>query len=577
MACQFYGKKYGKYFWAGIGILLFAIVILFEFQGARRFSSPTVVAGRPTNSAQAGALGMSVAARRGVSDGRGSIRSSKPRILERYGKLPMTFEANWGQTDGRVKFLSRGRGYTVFLTVREAVLALQPASDAAQPFVQENGIWRNAGAAFLPAVWAWSRAEYKTEQVDGGRSPAVLRMRLVGANTAAQPEGLRELPGKRNYFIGNDPKKWHRRVPTYAQVRYKDAYPGIDLVYYGNQGQLEYDFVVAPGASPKAITLAMTSTGDKPLRINEAGDLVASLDERQVHFLKPLVYQGSGTEKAYVDGQYVLKGQHNVAFEIGSYDHSKALIIDPTLSYSTYLGGSGDDDGYGIAVDSAGNAYVTGQTVSTDFPTSNAWQPTKGGAYDAFVAALDPTGTTLLYSTYLGGSANDVGHGIAVDSVGDAYVTGFTLSTDFPTSNPLQPTNHGGTDAFVAKFDPTGATLLYSTYLGGSFQDTGLGVAVDGAGYAYVTGYTNSINFPHVESFAAYEPWFLRRLRGCDHTLNSLNRNAMHERLAHSQSRQSRWGANPGNCRGLGTGFSGSERLSNSYTCNGGVPGSTAA
>ena len=395
------------------------------------------------------------------------VATNKPRVLEAYGKLPMAFEANRGQTDGQVKFLSRGSGYTVFLTPSEAVLALR----------------RTAGRESSAA--------------------AVLRMKLMGASAAAKVTGLKELPGKSNYFIGNDPRKWHTQVPAYAQVRYQNAYPGIDLLYYGHQGQLEYDFVVAPGASPKAITLAITGTShDGPLRIDSEGNLVASLDDGQVSLHKPVVYQPAGAGRNYVDGRYVLKGEHEVGFEIAASDPARPLVIDPTLTYSTYLGGTDYDDGNGIAVDSVGNAYVTGSTFSTDFPTSNALQPSRNGfSVTAFVAAIDPTGTTLLYSTYLGGSGGDSGLGIAVDSAGDAYVTGLTGSTNFPTSNPLQPGKTGLYDAFVAKIDPTGATLLYSTYLGGSNQDGGVGIAVDNASNAYVTGRTRSTDFPTSNPF----------------------------------------------------------------------------
>ncbi len=524
--------KRHKYLWAAVsvGILLLLSAIIF-----RAISTLTLAAARPAKTAQAKMTPTPTPARVKASYGHGNVATSKPRILEAYGKLPMAFEANRGQTDRRVKFLSRGNGYRVFLTSNEAVLALhKPANVNPQrvndePWAQQNAESGNRAASLFAGRSALGNPESKTERLAGGGSsaPAILRMKLVGAKSGTKVTGLKQLPGKSNYFIGNDPKKWHTQVPTYAQVRYQDAYPGIDLVYYGHQGQLEYHFVVAPGASPKAITLAIAGTGhDAPLRIDGEGDLVATLDDGQVCFHKPVVYQPAGTERKYVDGRYVLKGEHEVGFEIAASDPTKPLVIDPTLSYSTYLGGGGDDFGQviavdsagnayqtllystylggsnndfglGIAADSAGNAYVTGQTLSTDFPTSNPLQPTNHGGADAFVAALDPTGATLLYSTYLGGSSEDAGDGIAVDSVGNAYVTGYTYSTNFPTtSNPLQPTNHGFADAFVAALDPTGATLVYSTYLGGIFNDVGRGIAVDSAGNAYVTGFTASTDFP---------------------------------------------------------------------------------
>src|SRR5216684_1928737 len=485
---------------ASVGILVLLSSIIF-----RATYTLTRAAARPAKHAQAKVTPTPTPARVNASYGHGNVATSKPRILEAYGKLPMTFEANRGQTDRRVKFLSRGSGYSVFLTANEAVLALhKPANVKAQrvndePWAQQNAESGNRAASLFAGRSALGNPESKTERLADGDSsaPAILRMKLVGTKSGAKVSGLEQLPGKSNYFIGNDPKKWHTRVPTYAQVRYQGAYPGIDVVYYGHHAQLEYDFVVAPGASPKALTLAIAGTGrEAPLRIDREGDLVATLDDGQVCFHKPMVYQPAGAERTYVDGRYVLKGEHEVGFEIAASDPAKPQVIGPTLSYSTYLGGIRYDDGRGIAVDSAGNAYVTGSTYSTDFPTCNPLQPTNRGGSDAFVAALDPNGGTLLYSTYLGGSDADFGYGIAMDSVGNAYVTGQTLSTDFPTSNPLQPTNHGGADAFVAALDPTGATLVYSTYLGGIFNDVGRGIAVDSAGNAYVTGFTASTDFP---------------------------------------------------------------------------------
>ncbi len=333
-------------------------------------------------------------------------------------------------------------------------------------------------------------------------------MTLAGANPKATVTGLDELPGKSNYFIGNDPAKWRTNVPTYAKVKYQNVYRGIDLVYYGNPQQLEYDFVVAPGADPKAISLdvaAIRSSLDggrtAPLRIDANGDLVIPAGEDEVRLHKPVVYQAAvnqgaeGSARHFVDGHYVVKGRNRVSFEVASYDPGKTLVIDPVLVYSTYVGGSNYDQGEGIAVDSAGNAYVTGYTASPDFPTANPLQTVSGGNGDVFVAKLNPAGSALVYSTYLGGSNGEDARGIAVDSAGNAYVTGYTSSTDFPTAKPLQPTSDGD-DAFVAKLNPTGSALLYSTYLGGNNTDVGNGIAVDSEQNAYVTGYTYSSDFP---------------------------------------------------------------------------------
>jgi hypothetical protein len=420
---------------------------------------------------------------------------------EAYGKLPLSFEANQGQSDSRVKFLSRGSGYSLFLTGNEAVLALkQPGKKASH------------GPHLQPASLPTRRPESGSE--------AVLRMRLVGANATAPVTGLEKLRGSSNYFIGNDPSKWRTNVPNYAKVKYTNVYPGVDLVYYGNQRQLEFDLVVQPGADPKAVRLdfrAALNGKHAALRINNKGDLVVGTKGEEVIFHKPLVYQAPtndetrAADKELIDGKFVLTGTHQVRFQIAAYDRSRPLVIDPTLAYSTYLGGSGLDGGDisgGIAVDGSGNAYVTGFTTSTNFPTTpGAFQTTClsctpgtgfGGA--AFISKLNAAGSALLYSTYLGGSGGaGGGGGIAVDAAGNAYVTGSTNSGDFPTTPGAFQTTFGGgsLDGFVTKLNAAGSTLLYSTYLGGSGQDEGHnGIVVDASGNAYVTGRTFSSDFP---------------------------------------------------------------------------------
>jgi hypothetical protein len=321
-------------------------------------------------------------------------------------------------------------------------------------------------------------------------------MKLRNASPAVKIAGTDELAGTSNYFIGDDPAKWLTGVPTYAKVKYEGIYSGIDLVYYGNQQQLEYDFIVAPGADPRRI--AFEVSGAKRIRRDAEGDLVLTMKtgESEILWHKPVVYQEEDGARQLVAARYALTDSNRVGFEVAKYDASRPLYIDP-LIYSTYLGGIGTDLGTGIAVDSAGNAYVTGYTNSIDFPTKNPLQATYGGSYDdAFVAKINPTGLALVYSTYLGGSGRDMGFGIAADSAGNAYVTGLTDSTDFPTMNPIQPANGGLEDVFVAKLNPTGSALVYSTYLGGSADDGSYGIAVDSAGNAYVTGGTVSTDFP---------------------------------------------------------------------------------
>jgi hypothetical protein len=475
------------------------------------------------------------------------------KILDQYGKLPLSFEANHGQTDGRVKFLSRTSGYSLFLTGDEAVLTL-------------NGKKASTNKAKIEG------AAHKLQSgMAAPKGGGVLRMKLRNANPAARVTGVDELAGTSNYFIGNDPTKWQTNVPTYAKVKYEGIYSGIDLVYYGNQRQLEYDFIVAPGADPRRI--AFDVSGAQRIRRDVQGDLVFKTGEGEIRWHRPVVYQEKDGARQEIAARYTINDTNRVGFQLAKYDASRPLYIDP-LIYSTYLGGSGYDYGNSIAVDAAGNAYVTGYTGSTDFPiTPGAFQtvcasgsnceylgdafvskinaagsalvystylggtgydsgasiavdsggnayitgstqstdfPITPGAFqtsscnpscdDAFVTKIDPTGSALVYSTYLGGSKVTGGACIAVDSAGNAYVVGSTFSSDFPTKNPLQPNYAGGGlywgDAFVSKFDPTGSALVYSTYLGGSTGDGAISVAVDSSGNAYVTGVTTSTDFP---------------------------------------------------------------------------------
>lgn len=443
----------------------------------------------------------------------GLSSATKQQIVASYGRLPLSFEANRGQSNAQVKFISRGSGYSLFLTGTETVLALSRA-DGSAPRSRAD---LPSGLALAEQAWP-GRSAPKAKDT----APTVLRMKLVGAKPAPAVVGLEELQGKSNYFLGNDPSKWRTNVPRYAKVRYHDVYPGIDLVHYGTQRQLEYDLVVAPGADPTAIRLSFQ--GADALEIDEQGDLVLHTAAGDVREHKPVVYQmqssvvsgqltvatdhgqritDSTATEHFLDGRYVLTAQNEVRFDVGPYDPTRPLVIDPVLSYSTYLGGSGSETGFGIAVDGAGNSYVTGRTSSADFPTTpGALAITSGGRDDVFVTKIDTTksgAASLVYSTYLGGSDSDIGSGIAVDAAANAYVTGQTFSTNFPTKNPFQATFGGGTNnsnAFIAKLNSSGSMLLYSTYLGGSTSDSGSGIAVDTAGNAYVTGQTCSTNFP---------------------------------------------------------------------------------
>jgi hypothetical protein len=395
-----------------------------------------------------------------------------PEVLASYGRLPLAFEANEGQVNSDVKFLAHSRGYVLLLTATDATLRLRSGAKPA------------------------------------GLEPSFLRMKLAGTNAKLSVSGADELPGKTNYFIGKDPAKWHTNVPTYSKVHYSSVYPGVDLLYYGHEGSLEYDFVVSPGADPGAISLAFE--GAVPV-IDDHGDLVLKVGQDEVRLRKPVVYQETGEHsggRRYVDGQYRLTADGQATFLLGSYEKRRALVIDPILTYSTFLGGSSSDGAYGIFVDAAGNAYVTGGTTSADFPVPLGFQTTYGGTNpncteeplfqcgDVFVTKVNPTATAIVWSTYIGGNSSEVGFGISADASG-VYVAGQTSSANFPTTvGAFQTALSGARGGFVTKLNPTGSALVYSTYLAGSTNDKVHGLAVDSGGNAYVTGATQSDDFP---------------------------------------------------------------------------------
>ncbi len=407
------------------------------------------------------------------ADGReGSAPTVRRQIIQAYGNLPMSFEPVQAKTDQRVRFLARGRGYDLFLTTGEAVLSFQ-------------GNCARSG-------------DSTTDRSETDCLPrSVLRVGLVHAVRASNPVGVNELTGVSNYFIGGDPEKWHRNIPRFAGVKYAGVYPGIDMVYHGSQGQLEHDFLVAPGADPRSIELIFRNA--KKLAVNAAGDLMVSLGNSEWIERAPVIYQQREGQRQVVAGRYVLRGKNRVGFSLAAYDQSKPLIIDPILTYSTYLGGNAFDDAFNIAVDASGNAYIAGYTSSLNFPiSSQASQTNASGGFDAFVCKLNADGSALVYCTYLGGSNDDIGIGIAIDSAGNTYVTGNTSSFDFPTTSGAVQTTYGGgfSDAFVSKLNAAGSQLIYSTYLGGNDLEDGFGIAVDTLENAYVTGDTNSLNFP---------------------------------------------------------------------------------
>ena len=399
--------------------------------------------------------------------------------IQRHGRaaaaqLPLSFEVNRGQAAADAKFVARGAGYAMLLTERgEPVLALDSQSHKADrpDAKRRQPLGRTADFA-EPA-----------EQ-------SVLRLTFPGANPAPQIQGEQPLPGRSNYLIGSDPQRWLIAVPHYARVRYHEVFPGVDVLYYVNEGQLEYDFIVQPGSSSDTIRIA--ANGAQRIEQSDSGSLVLKTASGGVKLHKPTAYQQGPDGQREVACDYVL-GKDELRFALGDYDRNQVLRIDPVLSYSQPLGALVR----AIAVDAAGNSYLAGSTASANFPTTpGAFQPASGGKTDALIAKLDPTGSTLLFATYFGGSGSDSADSIALDSSGNVIVAGRTSSANLPINNGFQLNLSGFQDVFLAKLNPNGTQLLYSSYLGGSGTDSALGVAIDSSDRTAITGFTSSSNFP---------------------------------------------------------------------------------
>jgi len=396
----------------------------------------------------------------------GSLSGQRSQVRARAEavELPLSFEANRGQADPRVRFVSRGNGYSLLLTPNEAVIRLRAGIAAPE---QER---------------------------------ATLRMKLIGANPYPRVEGDELLPGKSSYFMGSAESAWIRDIPNYAKVRYRGVYTGVDLTFYGNQRQLEYDFIVSAGSDPGLIRLSFE--GATSLTLDAREDLVIDTPAGGLVMRKPLIYQEADGSRKNVEGRYSISDGGSVGFQIGDYDQSLPLVIDPVLGYSTYLGGRTSDIANDIAIDSGGNAYITGETDSLDFPmnpdtSTEVFQRRFSASSDAFVVKLDPSGRTILFSTYLGKKGFDRALSIAVDQEGNSYITGRTDSPNFPvTDDAGQKSLAGSDDAFLVKLDSAGRNLLYSTYAGGEDLDIGTSVALDSADNVFITGFTLSTKFP---------------------------------------------------------------------------------
>jgi hypothetical protein len=396
--------------------------------------------------------------------------------------MPLQFEANHGQVDDQVKFLARGQGYTLFLTPTESVMVLSQ---------QEAKV--TAGDP--------SATDLLLHTEPAPIKQSVVRMKLEGANSSPTVSGMEQLPGIVNYFIGNDSAKWRTKIPTYAKVHYKEAYPGIDLAYYGNQGKLEYDFIVAPGADPSQIKLAFEGASD--ITVADSGDLLLTTVLGEVRVQKPIAYQlEADGHKTLVAGSYVSSSKSNaVKIQLAAYDVAKTLVIDPVIVYSSFIGGTGQDHATDIAVDASGNAWVVGSGMSLSIlPVGVPYDSSfNGGSFDVFILKVSPAGTVLVW-TYLGGNFNDHTPAVALDGAGNVWVTGTTGGSTFPvTPGALQSVYAGGGDAFVSKFDSNASALLYSTLYGGTGSEQGTSIGADASGtIVHITGWTSATGLPGV-------------------------------------------------------------------------------
>ncbi|MBI4852202.1 MAG: SBBP repeat-containing protein [Acidobacteria bacterium] len=404
-------------------------------------------------------------------------RETISKINENYGKLPLRFEKNVGQTNQSIDFISHNNNYTLFLSSTKATFAFENERNI-NNFINKSKVYNENDKVSITNI---------------------LTMRLVKANSYAKAIELEQLETVSNYLLSNDKKQWKSNVQNFAKVKYQNIYPGIDIVYYGNQRQLEYDLIVSPYADPKNINLEFVEANT--LTVNSNGDLIIIVNDQEIYKKKPYAYQEINGIRQIIDSKYVVKENKMVSFELSDYDASQPLIIDPMVGYSTYLGGTGSDFSNAIAIDNTGNAYIVGYTESTNFPTNNPQQRTLSGKNDIFVSKLNASGNSLAFSTYIGGSDEDFGNAIAIDSKSNVYITGYTFSTNFPTVNALQSkngntTSNSGGDSFVVKLNSQGNSLIYATYVGGASDDMATSIAVDSQDSAYITGFTNSANFP---------------------------------------------------------------------------------
>jgi YHS domain-containing protein len=439
-----------------------------------------------------------------------NVEAQKQMILSNLSSMPLSFTENRGQWNEKALFKTEAGGATFWFC----------SDEVAYVFARNTNKLIDDGMSHDPDMPKgmpdkFNHPQYKKESM-------VLYAKFVG--TSADPQVIAEnrLGYNCNYFYGNDPSKWATDVPNYSSITYKNIYPGIDLKYHGNGQGMKYDFIVNPGADISQIQIKYE--GVKNLGVTNQGDLEARTIFGPVYERIPQIYQETDGIKRQISGRYELDGSGIFGFAIdGDYDDDLPLIIDPELVYSSYFGGSGDEIGYSIAADYGGYLYITGYTSSSDFPLANPYDGSLG-QMDAFVSKLTPSGNSIVYSTFLGGSSGEWGRAITVDGSGNAYVAGFTYSSDFPTLNPYDASFNGIQDIFVTKLSAAGNALVYSTYLGGTDEEDPSAICVDDLGRAYVTGYTSSTNFPTQNPYdgsmnGGYDDAFVTKLAAAGNSL----------------------------------------------------------
>ncbi len=410
-------------------------------------------------------------------------------VTKNLASMPIAFTENQGQWDDEVLYRANAGGATMWFTLNGVFYQFT------RRIIDENSI--DSDENFDPIYYNFDREPNNIETM-------MIKAIFVGINSSPVLRSEELMEYKCNYFIGNDPEKWKSDVSNYQAIVYENIYNGIDLKYYGNGRQMEYDFICDPGVDISQIRIQYE--GVESISVNALGELVVETKWNSVTEEHPVVYQMEGSTRKEISGLYQLFENNTFSFELGNdYDPTKAVIIDPVLEYSSYLGGvSEGENSTDIEIDDNGNVYITGYAFSSDFPTLNPYQEEWAGSWDVFLTKIDSTGENLIFSTYFGGSVSETSKGIKLDMNGSIYLTGHTNSPDFPTINAYQSI-YDSCDAFIAKFSNSGNELIYSTYLGGSNYEACASIDIDSAGCAYVTGFTKSIDFPTVNPIQEYQ------------------------------------------------------------------------